>query len=151
MYEIIVDVFIQLFFLILLYMSIAAEIIPGLWIGNYAIYKNEHFHYKKKIDLTINCDIPCLYKDTQIDNKVFYNYAIKALPLIHRNLFNLKTILVYCNDSNKASALVAGYLIRYAKIKTDCAINLIRDKNLSAFSNGIYYKRALIKIARSGR
>ena len=124
-------------------MSIAVEIIPGLWIGNYTIYKNERFHLTKNIDLTINCDVPCLYKDTQADNDTFYNYANKALPLIHRNLSNLKTILVYCNDSNKASALVVGYLIRYAKIKTDCAIILIRDKNPMAFSSGFYYKRAI--------
>ena len=123
------------------------EIIPGLWIGNYATYKNDNFNFRKKIDLAINCSIPCFYKDTQTDNNTFYNYALRALPLIHKHLKNLKTILVYCNDGNKASTLVTGYLIRYAKIKTDCAINLIRDKNTNAFSRGIYYKRALIKLA----
>ena len=113
----------------------AKEILSGLWIGGPDIFKNQQFNLEKNIDLNINCET------TQFN----CNYLYKTTKFIHKNLNILKNILVCCNNSQKSETLITAYLIRYAKIKIDGSISIIKSKKPTAFNRGIYYKKLLLQ------
>ena len=90
-------------------------------------------------DLLRNLNINC--ETTQFN----CNYLYKTTKFIHKNLNILKNILVCCNNSQKSETLITAYLIRYAKIKIDGSISIIKSKKPTAFNRGIYYKKLLLQ------
>lgn len=126
------------------------EIIPNLWLGddksvfeNMSTYKNLDFVF-------VNCnkDLEFLYKskkykDGQMKLNLekyelirFYKYLNDIVIFIYDNIKNNKSVIVHCNDGNqKSPTIVAAYLIKFGKLLTQNAINIIKTKTVDAFKN----------------
>ena len=73
-----------------------------------------------------------------------YQYLTESVKYIHKNITNDNSVLIYCENSNqKASTVVAAYLITYGKINLDDAIKVIRTKNKTSFFPDIDFYNAL--------
>ena len=133
---------------------ILVEILPNLYLGD-----KESVKYKSQLGIVsqINC-----YKDLQfIGTHTEYVYDIKknieqyelvkmyqylneSVDFIHKNIIKDKAVLVYCDNANqKASTVIAAYLIKMGKIDADTAIKMLRSKNKTSFYPDIDYYKSL--------
>jgi len=136
------------------------EIIPGLWLGNINIAKNNEFFTIYNINTIINCstDIPFYsnytknirisvndnLKKFEIDR--MFDYLDKACNLIHEKLLNSESILVHCFAGKQRSAtLVCAYLMKYGNMSLGVAIQSIKSKRDVIFTPAINFKNALLK------
>lgn len=139
----------------------ADEIIPGLFIGNFAIALSKDFIQKNKIALIVNCTphLPNMHpnlanyanipvNDSSNDDETMYNSLHFIMPKLRLYLTYGKNILVHCSAGKSRSAsIVAGYLIKYYGYSVDDAIRLIRKKRPKAFDHGrnVVFRKALDK------
>lgn len=111
----------------------ADEILPGLFLGNYASSQSAEFITKNKIKAIVNCskDIPCKfanikYKQLPIndpgygfaftnDHKVFLENIAEIYNFILECLSNGINILVHCHAGMQRSASVVVYYIMYTQ------------------------------------
>jgi len=130
------------------------EILPNLWIGN-----NEILKYKDKlnVDYIINCskDLHFLGKHSEYKNGIknnlekyeiikMYEYLSETTEYIYKNLLNEKKVLVVCETSNqKASSVIAAFIIKYGLMDLKSTIKSIRTKHNSAFYPSIDYINSL--------
>jgi len=140
------------------------EILPNLWLGNIRCAKNKVFFDTNTIDIVINCskDIPFYSNYTKnirisINDDLtskeinrFYFYLSKACDLINENLLNNKNILVHCYAGKQRSAgIIAAYLMKYADMNYNNAIQSIKSKRLIAFSPSVNFEIALKKFEKA--
>ena len=133
---------------------ILVEILPNLYLADY-----EGSKYKSQLNITsqINCQRDLMYIGTsteyvhdikknlvQYELVKMYQYLIESINYIHKNIVNDKAVLVYCDSANqKASTVVAAYLIKYGRVNADDAIKMIRSKNKTSFYPNIDYYNSL--------
>ena len=139
------------------------EIIPGLWLGNINIAKNNEFFTIYSITTIINCtkDIPFYSNYTknvrisvnddlqkhEVDR--MFDYLDTACDLIHEKLLNCESILVHCFAGKQRSAtLVCAYLMKYGNMSLGVAIQSIKSKRDVIFTPTINFKNALLKYER---
>ena len=73
-----------------------------------------------------------------------YQYLIESINFIHKNILNDNPVLVFCDSGNqKASTIIAAYLIKYGRTNADDAIKMIRSKNKTSFYPNIDYYNSL--------
>jgi|TARA_B110000483_G_C17766184_1_gene378019 hypothetical protein len=133
---------------------ILVEILPNLYLADY-----EGSKYKSQLNITsqINCQRDLMYIGTsteyvhdikknlvQYELVKMYQYLIESINYIHKNIVNDNGVLVYCDSANqKASTVVAAYLIKYGRVNADDAIKMIRSKNKTSFYPNIDYYNSL--------
>lgn len=133
---------------------ILVEILPNLYLGDIESVKYRH---KLNISTIINCvkDLEFLGSFTDYVYNLkkniekyeiiqMYQYLVESTSFIHKNIMDDKSVLVFCESGNqKASTVIAAYIIRYGKISMDEAINSVRSKNSTSFYPNIDYYSAL--------
>ena len=110
----------------------ANEIMPGLFLGNYAASQSSGFMEKNKICAVVNCskDIPCKFKDITYlripiddpgygfaftnDHKVFLESVADAHRFISSHINSGKNVLVHCHAGMQRSASVVIYSLLFA-------------------------------------
>lgn len=124
----------------------ANEILPGLFLGNYAASQSEDFVRNHNITNIVNCskDIPCKFKHVQYmripiddpgygqtftnDHKIFLEMLDEVYTFITKNLNNGKNVLVHCHAGMQRSASVVIYcLMMLYKIEPSTQ-NIKKDK-----------------------
>lgn len=136
------------------------EILPNLWLGNIKCAQNKLFFDTNDIDIVFNCskDIP-FYSNytknvrisvnddlTESEIHRFYFYLSKACDLINENLLDNKNILVHCYAGKQRSAgIIAAYLMKYADMNYNDAIQSIKSKRFIAFTPSVNFEKALRK------
>ena len=133
---------------------ILVEILPNLYLGD---LEGSKYKSQLNINAVINCqrDLSSIgtSKEYVYDIKKniekyelvkMYEYLIESINFIHKNVINDKPVLVYCDNGNqKASTVLAGYLIKYGRIDADSAIKMMRSKNKTSFYPNIDYYSSL--------
>lgn len=133
---------------------ILVEILPNLYLGDI-----EGSKYKSQLNIKsqINCQRDLMYIGTsneyvhdikknveQYELVKMYQYLIESISYIHKNVLNDNPVLVYCDSANqKASTVVAAYLIKFGRVNADDAIKMIRSKNKTSFYPNIDYYNSL--------
>ena len=133
---------------------ILVEILPNLYLGD-----KEGSKYKTQLNIIsqINCQRDLMYIGTsteyvhdikknieQYELVKMYQYLIESISFIHKNILNDNSVLVYCDSANqKASTVIAAYLIKYGRVNADDAIKMIRSKNKTSFYPNIDYYNSL--------
>jgi len=133
---------------------ILVEILPNLYLAD-----KEGSNYKTQLNIIsqINCQRDLNYLGTsteyvydlkknikQYELVKMYQYLIESINFIHKNLINDKSVLVYCDNGNqKASTVIAAYLIKFGRIDADDAIKMLRSKNKTSFYPDIDYYSSL--------
>jgi protein tyrosine phosphatase len=114
----------------------ANEIMPGLFLGNYAASQSSKFIEKNKIRAVVNCskDIPCKFMDITYlripiddpgygfaftnDHKVFLESVVDAYRFISTHLESGKNVLVHCHAGMQRSASVVIYCLMHSAMHT---------------------------------
>jgi hypothetical protein len=133
---------------------ILVEILPNLYLAD-----KEGSKYKAQLDITsqINCQKDLNYIGTsteyvfdikknieQYELVKMYQYLIESINFIHKNILADKSVLVYCENGNqKASTVIAAYLIKFGRVDADDAIKMLRSKNKTSFYPDIDYYNSL--------
>lgn len=109
----------------------ANEIMPGLFLGNYAASQSSGFMEKNNIRAVVNCskDIPCKFMDITYlripiddpgygfaftnDHKVFLECVADAYRFISTHLESGKNVLVHCHAGMQRSASVVIYCLMH--------------------------------------
>lgn len=133
---------------------ILVEILPNLYLGDHESVKlKERLH----IRTIINCikDLRFLgnFSDYVYNLKKniekyeiiqMYQYLTECIDFIHKNIINDNSVLVFCENGNqKASTVVAAYIIKYGKLSLENAIASVRTKNATSFYPNIDYYSSL--------
>lgn len=140
------------------------EIFPGLWIGSKKSSVNKKFINKKKIICIINVSkeienssdidiekvrIPIKKPEIQNmtkDNVDIYDYYNDTTEFMHKKIQGYNNIFIHSDKSkDRASAMLAAYIIRYGKVTPDQAIYYIKTKFPKAFGNKVFYYFSLRK------
>lgn len=134
-----------------------SEILPGIWLGYDNDIYNEKFINNKKIKgilsnvkLKKNINTEFIYipinNESQL-NTLFIDYIYDFLLYIHKNYINYKNIMIYCKTGEQLSpGIMAAFLIKYAKITPNLAINIIKSKSNKAFVDNCTLIPSLINI-----
>mgnify|MGYP001234377011 CR=1 FL=1 len=133
---------------------ILIEILPNLYLGD-----AESVKYKNQLNISsqINCQRDLMYLGThneyvhnikknieQFELIGMYQYLTESVNFIHKNIIKDKATLVYCDNANqKASTVIAAYIIKYGKVDADSAIQMIRSKNKTSFYPNIDFYNSL--------
>ena len=135
------------------------EILPGLFIGNFATALNKNFIVKNKISLVVNCtpNVPNMFpgivqyanvpiNDIETENESMYIALRCVLSKIRLYLVYGKNVLVHCMaGKSRSCSIVAGYLIRYYNYDVDSAIRTVISKRPKAFDYGrqVVFRKSL--------
>jgi protein-tyrosine phosphatase len=133
---------------------ILIEILPNLYLGDAQSVK-----YKSQLNIAsqINCQRDLMYLGThteyvhnikknieQYELVGMYQYLTESINFIHKNILKDNAVLVYCDSGNqKASTVIAAYIIKYGKVDADTAIKMIRSKNKTSFYPNIDFYNSL--------
>ena len=133
---------------------ILVEILPNLYLGDI-----EGSKYKSQlgIESQINCqrDLQNIGTHTEYVYDIkkniehyelvkMYQYLLESITFINKNILNDKPVLVYCENANqKASTVIAAYLIKYGKVDADTAVKMLRTKNKTSFYPNIDFYNSL--------
>ena len=127
-------------------MSILVEIIPNLWYGsidactNYGFLSN--YHIKKliianrriKID---NHELPIEtinIRNSYYDSQILLESLDNFTESIHNHISNNEGVLIICDTGIQCSpTIIAGYLMKYGKMKWEIAKKAIKMKEKTAF------------------
>lgn len=122
---------------------IATEIIPNLWIGDIRSALDLDFLERSRISVIINCTTKYPFPEwnsTQIrlsirdrgikeDIDCMYTYLVKTVPIIYKLLSKGERILIHCYAGcHRSVTLVLGFLIRYADMNVQEAIDTLQSK-----------------------
>lgn len=137
---------------------------PGLWIGSKKDANNKKFINNKKISCIINitkeiensseieCEkvrIPVMKPELENmskNNINIYDYYNDTTEFMHKKIQNFNNILIHSNKGrDRASAMLAAYLIRYGKVTSEQAVKYIKTKFTKAFGEKIFYYFSLRK------
>jgi len=126
----------------------ANEIIPGIWLGNAKAAQDEEFLKKSKITVIFNCtkDFPfhpsmkrCYrvpvddnLQQAEIRNMELWSFEIIAK--LSKEYNEGRAVLVHCAmGMQRSAAVVAMFLIAYKRMKSEDAIEFIREKRPIVF------------------
>ena len=147
--------------------NMLVEILPHIWITSFnASYISSFINKKtpiiintskinKYVDKMDKCETQIreynmpLNKTSHINelNRLLKSYLVEVIPLIHENINNNKTILIVGNNNGQdAEAIVAAYLIKYAKVNVNIAEEFIKSKRKHAFTPYNIYNLTLSTI-----
>lgn len=136
------------------------EIIPNLWIGDIRSTMNLDFLKGARISVIINCTtkypFPTDHKaiqirvpvrdrgiDEDIDN--MYYYLCTIVPTIYELLSKGERLLIHCYAGcHRSVCLVLGFLIRYADMTLQQAIETLQSKWTRV---GLHFSRSLCRYA----
>ena len=137
----------------------ADEIVPGLWLGNYASSRDEIFLKAHNIQTVFNCtkDLPFHpsiqnryrvpiddnLQPSEIRNMELWSYEI--LYKLVREVKKEKPILVHCAAGmQRSAAVVSMYLMITKGINWDDARRFIRQRRAIAFFPSANFEKAII-------
>ena len=136
----------------------ADEIIPGLWLGNFASSRDETFLKEKKIETVFNCtkDLPFSpiirnrYRvpvDDNLQEEEIRNLQLWSYEVTYKLIQEMKKgkpILVHCAAGMQRSAAVtAMYLIATHRMRPEQAKTYIQNKRPIAFRPGANFSRSI--------
>lgn len=122
---------------------IATEIIPNLWIGDIRSALDIEYLTRYRITVIINCttkypfpnhnsvQIRVAVRDRGIqqDIDIMYKYLCNVVPVIYKLLRSGERILIHCYAGcHRSVALVLGFLICYARMTLQQAIDTLQSK-----------------------
>ena len=135
----------------------ADEIIPGLWLGNFASCRDETFLKEKKIETVFNCtkDLPFSpiirnrYRvpvDDNLQEEEIRNLQLWSYEVTYKLIQEMKKgkpVLVHCAAGMQRSAAVtAMYLIATHRMRPEQAKTYIQNKRPIAFRPGANFSRS---------
>jgi protein-tyrosine phosphatase len=138
---------------------IATEIIPNLWLGDIRSALDLDFLERYRISVIVNCTTKYPfpdYKSTQIrvavrdrgieqDMDDMYTCMQEVIPIIHQMLERGERLLIHCYAGRHRSVcLVLGFLIRYAQMPLQEAIDAVQSKWRRV---GLNFSRTLCRYA----
>jgi protein tyrosine/serine phosphatase len=136
----------------------ADEIIPGLWLGNFASSRDETFLKEKKIETVFNCtkDLPFSpiirnrYRvpvDDNLQEEEIRNLHLWSYEVTYKLIQEMKKgkpVLVHCAAGMQRSAAVtAMYLIATHRMRPEQAKTYIQTKRPIAFRPGANFSRSI--------
>jgi predicted protein tyrosine phosphatase len=135
----------------------ANEIVPGLWLGNINASQDDVFLNTKGIHAVFNCTknipfvirIPKKYRlpvDDNLQEEEIRNMELWSFEVVYKLIQELKEgpVLVHCHAGvQRSAAVVAMYLIATKGLKTQQAIQYIKDKRPIAFTHQPNFLRAI--------
>jgi rhodanese-related sulfurtransferase len=136
----------------------ADEIIPGLWLGNFASSRDETFLKEKNIETVFNCtkDLPFSpiirnrYRvpvDDNLQEEEIRNLQLWSYEVTYKLIQEMKKgkpILVHCAAGMQRSAAVtAMYLIATHRMRPEQAKTYIQNKRPIAFRPGANFSRSI--------
>jgi protein-tyrosine phosphatase len=136
---------------------IATEIIPNLWIGDIRSALDPEFLKKFQITVIINCTtkypfpshnstqirVPVRDRGTDEDTERMYDYLCTVVPTIYDLLSKGERILIHCYAGcHRSVCLVLGFLIRYAGMTLQQAIDTLQSKWSRV---GLHFSRSLCR------
>lgn len=136
----------------------ADEIVPGIWLGNYAASNDEVFLRSKGIQTVFNCtkDLPFHpiaknrfrvpvddnLQPEEIRNLELWSYEV--IYLLVRESKKGSPILVHCAAGmQRSAAVVAMFLIATRKMTWDQAYRYIRQRRSIAFFPSANFEKAI--------
>jgi len=143
----------------------ATEILPDLWVGDKRCIRDTKFLKDNKFKCIVNCskkiEINDDYMDAEYihlmigdkshtdlfrDNLELYKKFDDIIKFIHKYLCQNKAVLVYCKGGlQRAPTIIAGYIMRYGKVSSECAINYIKTKKDGVFQPRVNFYLTLEK------
>ena len=144
------------------------EILPCLWIGNKYDSLNIVFLKEKEISLIINAtkdypfnksvrdEIECIRipindtKDSRITENIYlYENIIPLIQRIHKEITQMKSVLIHCIQGKQRSpSIAAAYIMYYGKVDMKTAIKYIVSKSADCFNPSINFKFMLDKFEK---
>jgi protein tyrosine/serine phosphatase len=136
----------------------ADEIIPGLWLGNFASSRDETFLKEKNIETVFNCtkDLPFSpiirnrYRvpvDDNLQEEEIRNLQLWSYEVTYKLIQEMKKgkpVLVHCAAGMQRSAAVtAMYLIATHRMRPEQAKTYIQNKRPIAFRPGANFSRSI--------
>lgn len=136
---------------------ILVEILPNLYLGDRdSIKYKDHLH----LAAVVNCirDLKTLGSHSEYVHNIqkniekyelvkMFQYLSETIIYIHKYIVKDLPVLVYCENGNqKASTVIAAYLIKIGKLTAKDAIKVIRTKNKTSFYPNIDYYNSLLMI-----
>ena len=137
----------------------ATEIIPNLWIGDIRSALDLDFLKSRRISVIINCTTKypfSNYNSTQIrvavrdrgkpeDIDNMHKYLCDVVPVIYDLLSKGERILIHCYAGcHRSVCLVLGFLIRYANMSLQQAIDTMQSKWTRV---GLHFSQSLCRYA----
>ena len=139
----------------------ANQIIPRLWLGNFASSQDTNFIKQNNITVIINCtkDLkflkhPGIYKyrvpvhDNLEKDEIIsmISWIAKILPIIDFHYQKNKVILIHCAAGMQRSAIVMlSYLYVYQTNDAGLALHLIKSRRPIAFTPYMNFKYSFCK------
>ena len=139
----------------------ANQIIPGLWLGNFASSQDINFIKRNNITVIINCTkdlkflrYPNIYKyrvpvhDNLEKDEIIsmIGWIDKILPIIDYHYQRKKVILIHCAAGMQRSAIVMlSYLYHYQSNDAGLALHLIKSRRPIAFTPYMNFKYSFCK------
>lgn len=136
----------------------ANEILPRLWLGNYAASQDESFLKSKGIDTVFNCtkDLPFhpsirrRYRvpvDDNLKQEEIRNMELWSYEIVYKLQNEYKEghpILVHCAAGMQRSpAVIAMFIIAMSGLKSDQAMGYIQSKRPVAFFMNANFGQAI--------
>jgi len=134
------------------------QIIPQLWLGNYASSQDIKFINDRNIKVIINCtkDLPCLkingvfkYRVPVDDNlesteiEAMSNWIIKILPIIDHHYKKGRNILIHCYAGIQRSAIIMmSYLHKYHFDDPNKTYSIIKYKRPIVFTPYMNFRKS---------
>ena len=129
-----------------------SEILPNVYIGNFAVSKSKKFILDHNIQAMVNVTsnlqntfnrtidyyrIPVDDIANDYNINIYKSHIDKALQFIRDRVRNNKSVLIYCQMGiSRSATLIALYLIEYYGYDLNNAIRIIRNKRPITFYNG---------------
>ena len=135
----------------------ADEILPGLWLGNIVASDDGGFLVKNRINTVFNCtkNIPFheavrnRYRvpvDDNLQEEEIRNMELWSFETVYKLRLEHKKgpVLVHCHAGmQRSAAVVAMYLIATKRMKTEEAIQYIKERRPIAFSPSANFLRSI--------
>jgi len=141
--------------------SFVNEILPGLWLGDIRSAHDMVFLKEKRIKVLVNCTDQFesvthpgfeKYRLAVIDNRdpvqiaLMYSSLDHVSDIIGQAIGHGKNVLVHCFAGRQRSfTAIVGYLMKYAKLRYDDAVCLVKTKRKIAGYPTVNFEEALLK------
>ena len=140
------------------YTDNAHEIIPGLWLGNFAASSDKKFLEQNNIQIVVNCtknlpfanNAPVKIRvplDDVDEPEEVNNLTLWAPEVVYKILqyhYTGHNILVHCQAGvSRSCSVMTMILIADKQIHTDQAVEYVKKKRPIAFIGGMNFRKAI--------